>query len=38
MSSFLAKKSGHMETIIREVKEIELHPNDMNREGSFSLS
>jgi hypothetical protein len=27
-----------MECNIREVTEIELQPNNMNREGSFSLS
>jgi hypothetical protein len=34
----LAKKSGSMECLIREAVEIELHPNNMNREEDFSLS
>jgi hypothetical protein len=29
-------KSRHMDSIIREVKEIKLHPN-INREDGFSL-
>jgi len=36
-TSILAKKSGHMECIIREVIKIELHSNNMNSE-DFSLS
>jgi MarR-like DNA-binding transcriptional regulator SgrR of sgrS sRNA len=35
---FLAKKSRQMDQIMREVTEIELHPNNMDREDSFSLS
>jgi hypothetical protein len=34
----LAKKSGHMEHIIRDLIEIELLPDNMNREEGFSLS
>jgi len=34
----LTMRSGRMECNIREVTEIELQPNNMNREGSFSLS
>jgi hypothetical protein len=36
-TSILAKKSRHMNRIIREAKEIELHPS-INREDGFSLS
>jgi hypothetical protein len=35
-TNILAMKSRCMECIIREVTEIELHPNNMKREG-FSL-
>jgi len=31
-TGILAKKSGHREHIIMEVKKIELHANNMNRE------
>jgi hypothetical protein len=34
----LAKKFRRMDCIIREVIEIELHPNIINREDGFSLS
>jgi hypothetical protein len=33
----LAKKMRLMDWILREVTEIDLHPNNMNREDSFSL-
>jgi hypothetical protein len=37
-TSILAKNSKFMESIIGEVTEIELHPNNMNREEGSSLS
>jgi hypothetical protein len=38
-TSILAKKSIHMDQIIREVVEIELHPSNMNnREDGILLS
>jgi hypothetical protein len=38
-TSILAKKLRYMDhIIIREAKEIELHPNNINRENGFSLS
>jgi len=36
--SILAKKSGYMECLIREVIEIGLQPDDINREEGFSLN
>jgi len=36
-TSILAMRSGCMEHIIREAIEIELHPDNMNREEGFSL-
>jgi hypothetical protein len=36
-TSILAKRAGHMNQIIREVTEIELHPSNTNREDGFSL-
>jgi hypothetical protein len=38
VASILDKKSRCMYHIIREVTEIELHPNNMNRKDGFSLS
>jgi hypothetical protein len=35
-TSIPATRSEHMEHVIREARKIELHPNNMNREG-FSL-
>jgi hypothetical protein len=32
---YSGQKSTHMDWIIREVTEIELHPNNMNREDEF---
>jgi len=37
-TSVLAKKPGCMEHIIKEVREIELHPDNLNKEEGFSLS
>jgi hypothetical protein len=37
-TSILAKKSGCMDRIIREVTEIILHANNMNRQDGFSLN
>jgi uncharacterized lipoprotein YddW (UPF0748 family) len=36
--SILAKKSRHMDQMIREAIEIELHPNSINRKDGFSLN
>jgi hypothetical protein len=33
----IATKTGSMERIIREATKIQLHPENMNREESFSL-
>jgi hypothetical protein len=37
-SSILATKTRHMDCIVGEVIEIELHPYNINREGGFCLS
>jgi hypothetical protein len=36
--SILSTKSRCMDCIIREAVEIELHPDDINRENGFCLS
>jgi hypothetical protein len=37
-TSIVAKKSRYMDRIIREAIELKLHPNNINKEDSFSLS
>jgi hypothetical protein len=37
-ASILATKTRYMGLIVREATEIELHPYNINREGSFCLS
>jgi hypothetical protein len=37
-TNILAKKSRHMERIIRKATEIQLYPNIINREDDLSLS
>jgi len=37
-TSILAKKPRCMECLIREAREIEVHPDNMNREEGFTLS
>jgi hypothetical protein len=37
-TSILVTKTQYMDRIVREATEIELHPNDVNREVGFCLS
>jgi hypothetical protein len=37
-TKILANKSGYINRLIREVTELDLHPNDINREDRLLLS